>query len=198
MSTRRTRRYGAHAFDTSNAGKLLFPDAGITKADPIDYYERVAEVMLTHVRGRIVTMERYPDGIDGKRFIQKDVPDYFPGWIETVTVEKKGGGSLRQVVAGNTGTLAYLAAQACVTVHVWPSRADRPRHPDRIIFDLDPSRDDFALVVQAWACSCGSTAWPGSGSSPLAGRDGAPLRRGGSDRPSPAGEGRSRGSPHPG
>jgi hypothetical protein len=119
MSTGRTRRYGAHAFATSNAGKLLFPGAGITKADLIDYHERVAEVMFTHVRGRIVTMERYPDGIDGKRFVQKDVPACFPGWIETVTVH---AASIRRA----RERLDDLAQEADVGR---PTRRERSRRP---------------------------------------------------------------------
>jgi bifunctional non-homologous end joining protein LigD len=104
--------------------------------------------MLPHVRGRIVTMRRFPDGIDGKSFYQKQVPDYFPDWIETVQVTKQGG-RLRELVIDNPETLAYLANQACIAVHVWPSRAEDPHRPDRLIFDLDPSVDDFGRVRDA-------------------------------------------------
>ncbi|HKQ62096.1 MAG TPA: non-homologous end-joining DNA ligase [Candidatus Polarisedimenticolaceae bacterium] len=132
----------------SNPQKVLFPEDGITKGDLIAYYARVASAMLPHVRGRIVTMERYPDGIAAQRFFQKNVPAYFPEWIRTVPVEKRGG-RLRQLVIENAETLAYLANQACVTIHVWPSRCDRPHHPDRILFDIDPPDDDFVPVRQA-------------------------------------------------
>lgn len=141
-------RKQSHAFEISNADKVLFPDNGITKGDLIDYYERVSDVMLPHVRGRIVTMRRYPDGIEGKSFFQKDVPDYFPAWIETVAVRKEGG-ELRQAIIEDAATLRYLANQACIEIHVWPSRADRPDHPDRMIIDLDPQADDFGLVRKA-------------------------------------------------
>lgn len=129
----------------SNEDKVLFPESGITKGELIEYYERIADVLLPHVRGRVVTMERHPNGIGKKSFYQKDVPDYFPEWIKIVRVEKEGG-SLRQVVIQDSATLVYLANQACISLHVWPSRVDRPRHPDRVIFDLDPSTDDFDLV----------------------------------------------------
>jgi bifunctional non-homologous end joining protein LigD len=140
-----TREHGAQSFETSNEEKVFFPDAGLTKGDLIDYYERVADVMLPHVRGRIVTMQRYPEGIEGESFYQKEVPDYFPNWIATVEVKKEGG-ALRQLTIENAATLAYLANQGCIAIHVWPSRADRPHHPDRMIFDLDPSDDDFGLI----------------------------------------------------
>jgi len=120
---------------------VLFPGDGITKADLVDYYERVADAMLPHLQGRFVSMERFPDGIDGKSFFQKDVPDYFPDWIHTEVVEKEGG-TLRQVVVDDAATLVYLANQACVTPHVWLSRAGHRHHPDRMVFDLDPSGDD--------------------------------------------------------
>lgn len=140
--------HGSRSFDASNEDKVFFPDTGITKGQLIDYYERVARVMLPHVRGRIVTMRRHPDGIDGKSFYQKEVPNHFPEWIETVEVEKEGG-TLRQLTIENAATLAYLADQGCIAVHVWPSRADKPNHPDRLIFDLDPSTDDFGPVREA-------------------------------------------------
>jgi bifunctional non-homologous end joining protein LigD len=141
-----TRRHGAQSFDASSEDKVFFPETGITKGDLIDYYERVAAVMLPHVRGRIVAMQRYPDGIAGASFYQKAVPDYFPDWIHTVKVKKKEGGTLQQLTIESAATLAYLADQGCIAIHVWPSRADRPHHPDRMIFDLDPSGDDVDLL----------------------------------------------------
>jgi bifunctional non-homologous end joining protein LigD len=128
--------------ELSNPGKVLYPDDGITKGDLVDYYRRAAERMLPHLRGRPVAMERYPDGIDAERIFQKDVPAHFPGWIDRVEVAKQQG-SLRQVVCEEAATLAYLANQACITPHVFLSRADRLDHPDQLIFDLDPAGDDF-------------------------------------------------------
>jgi bifunctional non-homologous end joining protein LigD len=136
------------SFEVSHEDKVFFPDAGLTKGDLIAYYERVAPVMLPHVRGRIVTMRRFPDGVNGKSFFQKDVPDHFPDWIETVRVRKEGG-SLEQLTIENAETLAYLANQGCIEIHVWPSRSDAPERPDRVIFDLDPSNDDFGVVRKA-------------------------------------------------
>jgi bifunctional non-homologous end joining protein LigD len=148
VSATRKRGRGHRSFETSNEDKVLFPDTGITKGDLIDYYERAADVLLPHVRGRVVAMRRYPDGIDGKSFYQKDVPDYFPEWIETVEVPKQGG-TLRQLIIDDRATLAYLANQACIAIHVWLSRADACERPDRLIFDLDPSTDDFRSVRDA-------------------------------------------------
>jgi bifunctional non-homologous end joining protein LigD len=135
-------RVGRRTVELSNPEKVLYPGDGITKADLVEHYRRVATLMLPHVKGRPAAMERFPDGITGERIFQKDVPRYFPSWIRRVTVRKVGG-SLRQVVCDDAATLVYLANQACITPHVWLSRADRPDHPDQMIFDLDPAGDRF-------------------------------------------------------
>ena len=129
--------------------KLLFPDDGITKGDLAAYYERVAEWMLPHVRGRPVSMQRFPDGIGGKGFFHKDIPDYFPAWIRRVEVPKSGG-TVTHVVIRGEDTLVYLVGQNTITPHVWLSRADRPWQPDRMVIDLDPPPGgDFATVRRA-------------------------------------------------
>jgi bifunctional non-homologous end joining protein LigD len=94
--------------------------------------------MLPHLAGRPLNRERYPDGIDGPRIIQQAAGRQFPSWIRRVTVPKRGG-TVPHVVASDAATLVYLAAQACITLHAWLSRADRLERPDRMIFDLDPS-----------------------------------------------------------
>jgi bifunctional non-homologous end joining protein LigD len=133
----------------SNPDKVLFPDDGITKADLASYYERVAEWMLPHVRARPVSMQRFPDGIAGKGFFHKDVPDYFPDWVDRVRVPKAGG-TVTHVLIDNRDTLLYLTNQNTITPHVWLSRADRLHQPDRLVFDLDPAPgSDFASVRRA-------------------------------------------------
>jgi bifunctional non-homologous end joining protein LigD len=129
MSDKQTVRVGRQTIEVFNPGKVLYPDRGITKGDLVDYYRRVVGSMLPHLQGRPVATERYPDGIDGQRIFQKDVPDHFPDWIDRVKAEKEGG-ELQQVVCKDAATLAYLANQACITPHVWLSPADRPDHPD--------------------------------------------------------------------
>lgn len=131
--------------EISKPDKILFPRPGITKADLAAYYERVAEYMLPHVAGRPISMERFPDGIEKGGFFHKDVPEHFPDWIERVEVGKKGG-TVTHAITCNADTLVYLANQACITPHVWLSRADALEQPDRLVFDLDPSADDFAAV----------------------------------------------------
>jgi len=136
------------AVEISNPGKALFPD-GLTKADLARYYERVAETMLPHVRGRPVHMQRFPDGIDGEEIQQKQVPDYFPEFVRRERVRRKAGGSVTHVVIENPETLVYLVDQACITPHVWLSRIDRLDDPDQLIFDLDPPGRDLEPIRAA-------------------------------------------------
>ena len=142
-------KFGPHSFEPSNLDKVFFPEAEITKGDLIDYYAKVAEYMLPHVQDRPLAMHRFPDGIDGKDFFQKKVPDYFPDWIKTVSVEREDGSKIEMVLANNAATLAYLANQACIAPHVWLSRADKLDRPDKMIFDLDPPEGHFDLVIKA-------------------------------------------------
>jgi bifunctional non-homologous end joining protein LigD len=93
-------------------------------------------------------MERFPDGIDGPRLVQKRAGAYFPHWIRTASMPKQDG-TVRHVVCQDAATLVYLANQACITPHVWLSRIDKPHQPDQMIFDLDPSGDDFVSVCRA-------------------------------------------------
>ena len=121
--------------------KVLFPDDGITKGAVAAYYEAVASIMLPHIKGRPITMERYPSGIGHKGFIQKDVSKGFPSWLERVEVPKKDG-TVHHPIAGDTRSLLWLANQNCITPHVWTSRLPDLYHPDLVVFDLDPSVDE--------------------------------------------------------
>jgi len=142
------RRYGRYLVETGNEDKVFFPDANLTKGDLIDYYERIAETLLPYLRGRPISMHRFPDGIEGKSFFQKERPEYFPDWIDRVTVGKEGG-TVTHVLVENTASLVYIANQACITPHVWLSRKDKPKHPEMILFDLDPADDEFEPVRTA-------------------------------------------------
>jgi bifunctional non-homologous end joining protein LigD len=135
---------GRREVQISRPEKTLFP-SGITKADLARYYEQVADVMLPHLAGRPLNLERYPDGVQGKRIIQQRAGKHFPSWIKRVRVPTASGAA-EHVVAGDAATLVYLADQACITIHPWLSRADRLDRPDRLILDLDPSNGKPADV----------------------------------------------------
>ena len=125
--------------------KVLFPDDGITKGEMCAYYETVAPLMLPHISGRPITMERYPAGIGKKGFIQKNVSKGFPGWLQRVEIEKRSAKEPETgfyPLAGDTRSLLWLANQNSVTPHVWTSRLPKLYQPDLCVFDLDPSVDD--------------------------------------------------------
>jgi bifunctional non-homologous end joining protein LigD len=104
--------------------------------------------MLPYMQGRPVTMLRMVDGIHGESFYQKDTPGYFTEWITRVEMPKEEGVT-HYLVCDDEATLAYMAAQACITSHLWLSRAGNPRNPDMLVFDLDPSGLDFEQVRKA-------------------------------------------------
>jgi len=130
--------------------KVLFPDDGITKGEVAAYYEALSTVMLPHIRGRPITMERYPAGIGAKGFMHKNVSRGFPEWLERVEAPKKDG-TVHYPVVRDTRALLWLANQNCITPHVWTSRAPNLFQPDICVFDLDPSKDNEPDVLRAAA-----------------------------------------------
>ena len=137
--------------ELSNPDKILFPGQGFSKADLANYYQNIAPVILPHLKDRPLMVQRFPDGVGGEGFYQKDAPESFPAWVPRVRLKKKEGGFIKQVMANNRSTLLYLSDLACITLHPWLSRADRPDLPDRVVFDLDPpqSQGSFSTAVQA-------------------------------------------------
>jgi bifunctional non-homologous end joining protein LigD len=133
--------------ELSKPDKLLFPDDGITKLDLATYYDDVAEVMVPHLRGRPINMQRFPDGIGGPAFYEKKVPAHFPDWVPTTQVDTADGPQ-RQVVVRSARALVYLAQQACITPHTWLSREDDLERPDQLVFDLDPSDSGPETLVK--------------------------------------------------
>jgi bifunctional non-homologous end joining protein LigD len=144
--------------------KVLFPQDVITKGELAAYYERIAPVMVPHLRARPVTMERYPAGIGAKGFIHKDVSKGFPPWLERVEAPKKDG-TVHYPLVGDARSLLWLANQNCITPHVWTSRAPDLFHPDICVFDLDPSEEEpgalraAALAVRDLLDELGLRSW---------------------------------------
>jgi bifunctional non-homologous end joining protein LigD len=147
---RRTIDLNGRVIELSSQQKVYFPDAGLTKGDVVDYYRRIAPTMLPHLQDRPLSMQRFPEGIASPGFYQKEVPEYFPGWIRRVAVMvEEEGQEQPQVVCDDAATLVYLANQGCITPHAWLSRAGNLRRPDKLIFDLDPPGGDFQVVRAA-------------------------------------------------
>jgi bifunctional non-homologous end joining protein LigD len=117
----------------SNLEKVLYPAAGFTKAAVIDYYARVAPVMLGHLAGRAVTMVRFPNGVEGGSFFEKRCPRHAPPWVHRAEVD-----GLNACVVDDAPTLVWMANLAALELHTLQARADDPDHPTSMVFDLDP------------------------------------------------------------
>jgi bifunctional non-homologous end joining protein LigD len=128
--------------------KVLFPDDGITKGELAAYYEAIAPLMVPHIAGRPVTMERYPSGIGHKGFWQKDVSKGFPDWLERVEVPKKGG-TVHHPLVTDARSLLWTVNQNTITHHVWTRRRTNLQNPDICVFDFDPAEDDPKGVAAA-------------------------------------------------
>jgi bifunctional non-homologous end joining protein LigD len=149
--------------EVSNAGRVVFPEVNRTKGDVVSYYERIAPLALPHVAGRPLSLRRYPKGLAGTGFFQKNVPPHYPASIERFPVPRsqtaarrhapsKGGAAADVTVypvVHEAWHLPYVANQGAIELHVPTARAATPGHPDRLIIDLDPPPGALALVRRA-------------------------------------------------
>lgn len=132
----------------SNLEKEMWPGENITKAHLIKYYVEMAPVLLPYIRNRPLVMKRYPDGIGGQYFYQKECPPYAPDWVETYPVRHTRK-VINYIVCNDTPTLAWMAGQGCLEIHAWLSRVDNIDCPDLAVFDLDPAEGvPFRVVRQ--------------------------------------------------
>ena len=137
----------------SNRDKIFWPDEGYTKGDLIDFYRRISPWMLPYLRDRLIVMTRYPDGIGGKNFFQKDVPGFVPGWVRTERMwSENAQREIDYFVADDEETLLYIINLGTIPLHIWSSRVATLQHPDWCILDLDPKGAPFAHVVEVARC----------------------------------------------
>jgi bifunctional non-homologous end joining protein LigD len=128
---------GKRKLELSNLNKVLWPEDGVTKAELIHYYLAIAPTILNHIRGRPLSLVRFPDGIHGEKFFQKNLPDWVPDWLETAEIgdAKK---TINYVVATEDASLVWLANMACIELHQMHCKASHRDHPDYFVFDVDP------------------------------------------------------------
>ncbi|MGZ4413882.1 MAG: DNA ligase D [Gaiellaceae bacterium] len=148
-------RKGTRELKLSNLDKVFFPAERVTKGDLLEYYRAVAPVLVPHLKERPFTMVRWPDGIEGKKFFQKDAPSHMPEWIPTFRTEVSTRASPRTKkwvdfpVVNDELALLWMVNMGCIDMNTWYSRVDRPERPDWVLFDLDPSPDvGFKETVQ--------------------------------------------------
>jgi bifunctional non-homologous end joining protein LigD len=137
----------------TNLGKVLYPETGFTKAQMIDYYLRIAPVLLPHLAGRPLTLKRYPDGVDGEYFYAKHAPEHRPSWVPTARVPSRGsrsrGATVLYLVGGDLPTLIWTANLAGLELHTPMWRLPYTSQPDLLVFDLDPGPP--ATIVECCA-----------------------------------------------
>jgi bifunctional non-homologous end joining protein LigD len=135
--------------EVTNPDKVLFPDAGLTKADVAAYYRKVAPRLLPFLENRPVSLERLPDGLgEGKpHFWQKNTPASYPAWVPRVELPTEGGRPVAYALVNDLPTLLYLVNQGALTFHPWLSRVGSLDRPDFVLFDLDPGEAPFADVI---------------------------------------------------
>jgi bifunctional non-homologous end joining protein LigD len=148
-------RKGKRVLKLSNVDKLFWPEEGITKGDLLSYYQRVASVLVPHLKDRPFTMKRYPDGWQGNFFFQKDAPKGMPDWIPTASIVVSTRDKPRQrrrieaPLVNDDLALLWMVNMACIDLNTWYSRIDKPERPDWVLFDLDPSPDvGFPETIQ--------------------------------------------------
>lgn len=140
---------GKYTVEITHPDKVLFPKENITKEEIANYYLEVAPLLLPLLKGRPISMHRFPEGIKKEGFFQKQAPDTLPSWIKVVKVGRKGKTAISMLLCQEKATLLWLANQNCITPHIWLSQIDHPDLPDRLIFDLDPpNKKKFPWVVK--------------------------------------------------
>ncbi len=131
----------------THASKVMFPGTTVTKRTIFEYYARVFPYMEPFLKDRPVVLTRYIEGIGQEGFYQKEAGEYFPQWIKRVPVKLVQGGMQHLVVIDSAAALAYLANQGTITFHIWSSTIHSLHKPDTMVFDLDPSDNDFQKVI---------------------------------------------------
>lgn len=130
---------GGRELTLSNLDKVLFPKDAYTKGDLIAYYLSVAKWILPHLRDRPLTLQRYPDGIEGQSFFEKQAPKFTPEWIPTINVSaEQGSRKIAYILCNDEPVLAWCANLASIVLHVWYSQRKTLEYPDYALFDLDP------------------------------------------------------------
>lgn len=146
---------GAHEVSLTNLDRVLFPAAQLTKRDLVRYYATIAPVLLPYLAGRALNLSRWPDGVDGPHFWQKEIPGWAPAWVSRhYLAGHTKDDSHTYVVADSAATLAWLANQAAIEIHPWTSRVDAPDRPTYALIDIDPGErtawEDTVLLARLY------------------------------------------------
>ena len=145
-----TREIDGHALKFTNLGKVFYPDEGYTKRDVLNYYSRVADLIVPYLKDRPLSLKRYPDGIRKEFFFQKNVRDSLPDWLRTELIESDHTSKpIKYCFAQDRASLLYLVNLGCIDHNPWMSRSPRLDYPDFVLIDLDPQECPYDLIVEA-------------------------------------------------
>lgn len=145
-----TAKLGGHTIKFSNLKKLYYPEDGVSKGDVLDYYDRIAPLILPHLEDRPLSLKRYPNGIHEEFFFQKNTPETFPSWLRTEMIDSEHNGRpIRYVFADNRADLLYIVNLGCIDHNPWMSRSPHLENPDFVLIDLDPQECPFEMIVDA-------------------------------------------------
>ena len=142
-------RVGKYSVTISNRKKVYWPDEGFTKGDVIDYYDKVADLILPHLKGRPLSLKRNPNGITDKGFYHKDAGENVPSYVDVFKVKAESNNKIIDyIVCNNKATLLYVANLGCIEINPWNSTTKKPANPTWMVIDIDPSDENtFAQVV---------------------------------------------------
>jgi bifunctional non-homologous end joining protein LigD len=143
------RNIGGHELKFTNLSKVFWPEINVSKRDLLNYYYQVVPYMLPYMKDRPQTLNRFPNGIHGKSFYQKDVTGKVPSWIQTHQYYSESDGREKNfLVCTDEASLLYIASLGCIEMNPWSSRTDKPDNPDWCIIDLDPDKNSFDQVIE--------------------------------------------------
>ena len=138
MKTNATVDVNGTPVAVSNLEKVMYPEAGFTKGDVIDYYVKISPVLLPHLHARPLTLKRYPDGVNGIYFYERHCPSHRPKWVRTAAVSRAEGGKICYCVLDGLPALVWAANLADLELHTFLHQAPAVRRPRSVVFDLDP------------------------------------------------------------
>jgi bifunctional non-homologous end joining protein LigD len=138
MATKTAVEVDGRTLSLTNLDKIFYPKAGVTKADVIHYYAQIAPYLLPHLHDRAITMKRYPDGVDGDYFYEKEAPSHRPKWVQTTKVAKGSGDSINYCMINDLPSLVWVANLADLELHTFLHQATDDDRPTMMAFDLDP------------------------------------------------------------
>jgi bifunctional non-homologous end joining protein LigD len=141
------RKVNGKELKFTNLSKIYWPKEKITKRELINYYYQAAPFILPYLKNRPQSLNRFPNGINGKSFYQKNVTGKVPGWIETFPYHSNVDGDKNFLKISNEASLLYVVNLGCIEINPWSSTADKPDHPDWCIIDLDPDENTFEQVI---------------------------------------------------